>query len=108
MKREGFRYLVDVLPLDVSSRSGYTHIFAPASNAGKNIIPRIAAGLDVTAITEIMSVDSEDMFTRPLYAGNAIARVKSDESIKVCVVLSLALCVNKGHTRLIYVSGVFF
>ena len=64
--------------------NNYTHIFAPASNNGKNIIPRVAANLDVTALTDIMSVEGEDTFTRPMYAGNAIAKVKSSEAVKVC------------------------
>jgi electron transfer flavoprotein alpha subunit len=65
------------------AKGSFTHIFAPASNSGKNVIPRVAANLDVTALTDIMSVEGEDTFTRPMYAGNAIAKVKSSEAVKV-------------------------
>ncbi len=69
----------------VSARAAgnFTHVLAPASSNGKNVIPRVAAALDVTALTEIMSVEAEDTFTRPMYAGNAIAKVKSAEVVKV-------------------------
>ena len=61
----------------------FTHIISPASAAGKNILPRVAAKLDVSMISEIIGVESEDTFQRPIYAGNAIARVKSNDSVKV-------------------------
>lgn len=64
----------------------YTHILAAATTAGKNIMPRVAALLDVAQISEIMSVESEDTFKRPIYAGNVIATVQSADSIKVITV----------------------
>ena len=63
--------------------SGYSHIFAPATSYGKNILPRVAAKLDAAQISDIISVDSADTFTRPIYAGNAIATVQSSDTIKV-------------------------
>jgi electron transfer flavoprotein alpha subunit len=69
--------------VDVRAAKNFTHIFAPASNFGKNIIPRVAASLDVTALTEITAVHSEDAFSRPMYAGNVIAKVQSSEAVKV-------------------------
>ena len=63
--------------------SGYSHIFAPATAYGKNILPRVAAKLDAAQISDIISVDSADTFTRPIYAGNAIATVQSSDAIKV-------------------------
>jgi electron transfer flavoprotein alpha subunit len=64
----------------------YTHILAPATAYGKNILPRVAARLDVAQISEITKVDSPDTFERPIYAGNAIATVQSSDSIKVITV----------------------
>ncbi len=64
----------------------YTHILAPATAYGKNILPRVAAKLDVAQISEITKVDSADTFERPIYAGNAIATVQSSDSIKVITV----------------------
>jgi electron transfer flavoprotein alpha subunit len=64
----------------------YTHILAPATGYGKNIAPRIAAKLDVAQISDITAVDSPDTFERPIYAGNAIATVQSQDSIKVVTV----------------------
>ncbi|RFB68539.1 MULTISPECIES: electron transfer flavoprotein subunit alpha/FixB family protein [unclassified Herbaspirillum] len=64
----------------------YTHILAPATAYGKNILPRVAAKLDVAQISEITKVDSPDTFERPIYAGNAIATVQSTDAIKVITV----------------------
>jgi electron transfer flavoprotein alpha subunit len=66
----------------------YTHILAPATAYGKNIAPRIAAKLDVAQISDITAVDSADTFERPIYAGNAIATVRSADRIKVITVRS--------------------
>lgn len=66
--------------------SAYSHILAPATAAGKNAAPRIAAKLDVAQISEITAVVSPDTFERPIYAGNAIATVQSIDSIKVVTV----------------------
>jgi len=64
----------------------YTHILAPATAYGKNILPRVAAKLDVAQISEITKVDNADTFERPIYAGNAIATVQSTDAIKVITV----------------------
>jgi electron transfer flavoprotein alpha subunit len=64
----------------------YSHVLAPATAYGKNILPRVAAKLDVAQISEITKVDSADTFERPIYAGNAIATVQSTDSIKVITV----------------------
>jgi len=63
--------------------NGYSHVFAAATSYGKNILPRVAAKLDVAQISDISSVESADTFTRPIYAGNAIATVQSIDAIKV-------------------------
>jgi electron transfer flavoprotein alpha subunit len=64
----------------------YSHVLAPASAYGKNILPRVAAKLDCMQVSEISSVESADTFTRPIYAGNAIATVQSFDAIKVITV----------------------
>jgi electron transfer flavoprotein alpha subunit len=68
--------------------ANYSHILAPATAYGKNILPRVAAKLDVAQISEITKVDSPDTFERPIYAGNAIATVQSGDRIKVITVRS--------------------
>jgi electron transfer flavoprotein alpha subunit len=64
----------------------YSHVLAPATAYGKNILPRVAARLGVGQISEITKVDSPDTFERPIYAGNAIATVQSSDPIKVITV----------------------
>jgi electron transfer flavoprotein alpha subunit len=66
--------------------ANYSHVLAPATAYGKNILPRVAAKLDVAQISEITKVDSPDTFERPIYAGNAIATVQSTDKIKVITV----------------------
>ena len=65
---------------------GYSHILAAATSNGKNFMPRVAALLDVSQVSEIISVLSEDTFERPIYAGNCIATVKSSDAVKVITV----------------------
>ncbi|MBT7952423.1 MAG: electron transfer flavoprotein subunit alpha/FixB family protein [Gammaproteobacteria bacterium] len=77
-------------PLVVSIAADASHILAPASTFGKNIIPRIAALLDVAAITDISKVESADTFVRPIYAGNAMATVQSSDNIKVMTIRTTA------------------
>ena len=76
----------NVAPLIVSLSDNYQHFLAVASTTGKNIMPRVAAKLDVTQISEITGVESEDTFLRPIYAGNAVAKVKSLDTKKVLTV----------------------
>jgi electron transfer flavoprotein alpha subunit len=66
--------------------SGYTHILFPATAAGKNVAPRVAAKLDVGQVSDITKVHSPDTFERPIYAGNAIATVQSLDAVKVITV----------------------
>ncbi|MBD1552376.1 electron transfer flavoprotein subunit alpha/FixB family protein [Pseudomonas typographi] len=73
----------NVAPLVVELASGYSHVLAPATTNGKNYLPRVAALLDVDQISEIIAVEAPDTFKRPIYAGNAIATVKSNGAVKV-------------------------
>lgn len=66
----------------------YTHVLASASTTGKNVLPRLAALKDVSQLSDVIGVESADTFLRPIYAGNAIATVKSDDALKVITVRS--------------------
>ncbi len=76
----------NVTAVVLSIAKGYTHILAPSTSNGKNIMPRVAALLDVQQISDIVAVESPDTFVRPIYAGNALATVKSKDPIKVITV----------------------
>ena len=69
---------------------GYDAFVAPSTSNGKNIAPRVAALLDVMQVSDILSVESADTFTRPIYAGNAIATVQSSDAKKVITVRGTA------------------
>ena len=75
-----------VLAIVANSAKDYSHILFPATAAGKNVAPRVAAKLDVGQISDITKVDAADTFERPIYAGNAIATVQSLDAIKVITV----------------------
>jgi electron transfer flavoprotein alpha subunit len=76
--------------LVVSLASGFSYILAPATTFGKNLLPRISAKLDVQQISDIISIESEDTFKRPIYAGSCIATVKSNDAVKLITVRSTA------------------
>src|SRR5436190_14888292 len=80
----------NVAALVVSLAKGYSHILAPATSNGKNVLPRVAALLDVQQISDIVGVEGPDTFVRPIYAGNALATVKSKDAIKVITVRTTA------------------
>jgi electron transfer flavoprotein alpha subunit len=80
----------NLAPLIVKLASDYSHVLAPATTSGKNVMPRVAAMLDAQQISEIVSVASDDTFDRPIYAGNAIATVESADPIKVITVRATA------------------
>ncbi|MFU2489716.1 electron transfer flavoprotein subunit alpha/FixB family protein, partial [Thauera sp. WH-1] len=68
----------------------YSHVLAPATPAGKNMLPRVAALLDVAQISDIVAIEAPDTFVRPIYAGNALATVKSADAVKVITVRTTA------------------
>ncbi len=80
----------NVAPLLVKLAPDYSHILAPATTAGKNLMPRVAALLDVMQISDISAVEAADTFVRPIYAGNALATVQSKDPIKVITVRGTA------------------
>ncbi len=76
----------NMIPLIMSVVDGYSHLMAAATTYGKNILPGVAALKDVAQISDIIRVDDADTFQRPIYAGNALATVKSGEALKVITV----------------------
>jgi electron transfer flavoprotein alpha subunit len=76
----------NVSKLIVEVASGYGHILAPATTTGKNTLPRVAALLNVAQLSDVIKVESSDTFVRPIYAGNAIATVKTSDSVKVLTI----------------------
>ncbi|MEY3985614.1 MAG: hypothetical protein RLZ59_1059 [Pseudomonadota bacterium] len=80
----------NIAPLVADLMAGYDAVLFPATAHGKNIAPRVAALLDVMQISDILSVESADTFTRPIYAGNAIATVQSGDAKKVITVRGTA------------------
>jgi electron transfer flavoprotein alpha subunit len=77
-------------PLLVALAPGYSHVLMPATTSGKNLMPRVAALLDVMQISDISAVVSPDTFVRPIYAGNALATVQSRDPIKIITVRGTA------------------
>ena len=80
----------DLAPLIVKLAPQYSHLLAPATTFGKNVMPRVAALLDVAQISDITAVVAPDTFVRPIYAGNALATVQSKDKIKVITVRGTA------------------
>ena len=86
----GHQLAENIAPLVAEVGAGYSHVLTAHSTVGKNFLPRVAAALNVAQISDIQGVDSPDTFKRPIYAGNAIATVKSNDPIKVISVRGTA------------------
>ncbi len=80
----------NIAPLIASIAGNYSHVLAPATTYGKNILPRASALLDVQQISDISGIESEDTFVRPIYAGNAMATVRSTDVLKLITVRTTA------------------
>ena len=89
--------------LVVELAEGYSHILSPATTNGKNFMPRVAAKLDVSQVSDISAVISEDTFERPIYAGNCIATVQSTDSVKVITVRTTGFdaCESNGGSAIV-------
>jgi len=98
-----------VAPLVVSVAKDYSHVLAAATSEGKNLMPRVAALLDVAAISDITAVVGSDTFERPIYAGNAIATVQSSDPVKVVTVRATAFeaAAAEGGTASVEAVGGF-
>ena len=91
----------------LSIADGYSHLLIAANSSGKAVMPRVAAKLDVEQISEIVRVVSADTFERPIYAGNAIATVQSEDAIKVITVRTTAFApAEKGGAASIENAGI--
>ena len=80
----------NIAPLIAGMAGSYSHILAPATTYGKNILPRVAALSDTAQISDIIAVIDKDTFQRPIYAGNALATVQSSDALKIITVRSTA------------------
>ncbi|MBT6414834.1 FAD-binding protein [Candidatus Puniceispirillum sp.] len=80
----------NLAPLIVKLAGDFSHLMSPATTTGKNVMPRVAAMLDVMQISDIIKVENDTTFQRPIYAGNALATISSSEAIKVITVRSTA------------------
>lgn len=91
------------LLVEAQKQHKFTHIFAPSTAVGKNVLPRLAAKLDVGMLSEITAILSEDTFVRNIYAGNAITTVKSKDPVKVATIRSTAFaaCAQDGGSATI-------
>ncbi|MBN8445199.1 MAG: FAD-binding protein [Gammaproteobacteria bacterium] len=98
----------DLASLVVSIGTGYSHILAAATTQGKNFLPRVAALLDVAQLSDVIAVESADTFVRPIYAGNAIATVQSNDTIKVLTIRGSAFNAvgNTGSAVIETLSGL--
>ena len=96
----------DLTSLVTANCDGFSHILAPSTTFGKNLMPRISAKLDSQQISDIISVESDNTFKRPIYAGSCIATVKSNDSVKVITVRSTAFDPVSANNSGVEVSDI--
>ena len=87
----------NVANLIVSISGDYSHLLAPATTSGKNIMPRVAGLLDVAQVSDVTAVISDDTFERPIYAGNAIATVQSSDTVKIVTIRATSFEIASAH-----------
>jgi electron transfer flavoprotein alpha subunit len=80
----------NLAPLVAKLSAGYSHVIAAATTSGKNVMPRVVVLMDVQQISDVSAIESEDTFVRPIYAGNALAKVKSSDKVKVLTIRATA------------------
>ncbi|MCC5452005.1 FAD-binding protein [Rheinheimera sp. UJ51] len=103
----GHQLAENVAALVAELGASYSHILAAATTTGKNMLPRVAALLDVAQLSDVIAIESADTFVRPIYAGNAIATVQSTAKIKVLTVRSSAFAAAAtGNTAAIEAVSV--
>ena len=92
-----------ISPIILSIAKNYTHILAPATTYGKNILPRVAALLDISQISDVIGIENPQTFIRPIYAGNAIAHVQSPQTLNLITIRPTAFerCETMGGEALI-------
>lgn len=98
----------NVSGLVLAMAKDYSHVVAAATTTGKNFMPRVAALLDVAQISDVIAVESADTFVRPIYAGNAIATVQSEDPIKVLTVRASAFdaAATDGSADIVTIAAV--
>lgn len=99
----------NVSKLVVELSEGYSHILVSATTTGKNMLPRVAALLDVAQLSDVIKVESADTFVRPIYAGNAIATVQSSDAVKVITIRATGfdpVAGEGGNAELVTLSQV--
>lgn len=98
----------NLAPLVAEGAESYSHVLAPATTTGKDLLPRVAALLDVAMLSDIIKVESADTFVRPTYAGNILATVQSTDKIKVITVRATAfdaVAAEGGSAAVEQISG---
>ena len=93
-------------PLICRLAPAYSHLVAPATTFGKNVMPRVAAMLDVAQVSDIIAVECPDTFVRPIYAGNALATVRSRDKIKIITVRTTAFDAAQAEGGVAHVESV--
>ncbi len=95
----------NIAPLIEEIASEYSHVLMSSTTTGKNIIPRAAALIDVQSISDVISIEAEDTFRRPIYAGNIIATVKSKDLVKLMTIRTTAFkaAISEGGSALVEV-----
>jgi electron transfer flavoprotein alpha subunit len=97
-------------PLIAEIAAGYTHVLAPATTFGKNIMPRVAGLMDLAMVGDVIKIISPDEFVRPIHAGNALATIQIDEPIKILTIRSTAFQAaldDNASAEMVAVSKVF-